>query len=193
VGHHGRIGQPGLAILSHAGRIAGFKVSSKSGQASARRWPPSMQVIRMNDIVQVIAAVAALVTSIAGVVLAVAKLGPFINAWNKYCADTHKRVKEASNKAKDQSPSSMTPKSPTVALTRRQLAGVVVFAASSFAIMVYESFAVSELKPITLVTCLMAATNISMAFMFILTATIVQVIMNVVPQSVESEPPRSTH
>jgi hypothetical protein len=58
----------------------------------------------MAEIATIITATAGLVIAIGGLVLAMSKLGPFINAVNKMLADQHKRANEAKSKPAIQQP-----------------------------------------------------------------------------------------
>lgn len=87
----------------------------------------------MNGTAAIIGAIATVLTAIGGIVLAVSKLAPVIDALNKMFADQHKRTKELrkldTDKKADGAPP--TPKSPLTKRYRYRVVGsAIVFAAA---------------------------------------------------------------
>jgi len=111
----------------------------------------------MSETAAIISAVAVLVGSISGVVLAMSKLGPFMTALNKFLAERHKRATEAKNSAAIQRPRSASTSTGFWSMSRMFSVAVILV---SFIAIVSQFFAMHPASPRAVVTCTVGALNI---------------------------------
>lgn len=122
----------------------------------------------------IIAAIATIGTSIAGIILAVGKLGPFVNAVNKYMVDRHKRLKDANKSEAAQSPTSQAPISVDGGWSEH-LPPTWVAIVCPFVVLIAHAFYFA-VTPIMVVSCFVLSTTLIMVFVSEMTLKIIKLI-----------------
>jgi hypothetical protein len=146
----------------------------------------------MSEIAQIITAMAALVGAIGGVVLAVAKLGPFMTALNKMLADQHKRAIEAKKSAPIQIPVSTSPSQDVQLFDRRSLGVSLFLMAVSLIIIVVVAFPGGPASSWTVASCALCSTTIIIVVLTLVAQFVGKCMLALAIALVQGASPQST-